>query len=67
MAAKGETAEDRRILWTTYDNLKTWFDNWEHDLVELGFATKDASGHVVIPEEQLSRIINMDETCLSLD
>jgi len=61
MVAKGETAEDRRILWITYDNLRTWFNNWENDLFELGFATKDTNnGQVIIPEEQLSRIISMD-------
>ena len=24
--------EERRIIWTTYNNIKSWFDNWEHDL-----------------------------------
>ena len=67
LASKSETAEDRRIKWTTYDNLKTWFGNWSADLVELGFAEVKADGDVVIPEAQLNRIINMDETCLSLD
>jgi hypothetical protein len=33
---KCKTVEDRRIRWTTYKNLCLWFDNWEHDLIELG-------------------------------
>ena len=59
--------EERRIRWTTYHNIKSWFDNWGHDLVELGFATKSYDGSVEIPNNQLQRIINIDETCLTLD
>lgn len=66
-ASKCNFAEDRRIQWTTKKNLSVWFDNWGNDLVELGFATRDASDSVVIPEEQLKNIVNFDETCLSLD
>ena len=33
------------------------------DLVELGFATRDADGKI----EQLYSILNFDETCLSVD
>ena len=45
-----------------------WFNNWAHDLVELGFATKlNDDGEIHIPDDQLGRIINFDETCLSLD
>ena len=66
-ADKSVPVEDRRIRWTTYTNLKTWFDNWSRDLIELGFATADKMGHAVIPEEQLNNIVNIDETCLSLD
>ena len=45
-----------------------WFNNWGHDLVELGLATKlNDDGNIHIPDEQLGRIINFDETCLSLD
>ena len=24
--------EQRRILWTSYNNMIMWFDNWERDL-----------------------------------
>ena len=39
-------AEDRRVRWTTYQNLKLWFDSWEKFLVEFGFATYDADGEL---------------------
>ena len=49
----------------------SWFENWEYDLVELGFATRDANGKVSITEEdeaELVRIANeeidMSETYL---
>ena len=47
-----------------------WFDNWEHDLMELGFAVcNPTSGKIHIPEDQLGNIDigNFDETCLNLD
>ena len=59
--------EDRRILWTTSENISSWFANWEFDLVDLGFAVRNADGKVTIPDKQLYYIINFDETCLSLD
>jgi hypothetical protein len=52
---RSNNAEQRRIMWTTYYNLKSWFDNWERDLLELGFATK-VDGKTIIPEDQLARI-----------
>jgi len=60
-------AEDRRVRWTTHANISSWFDNWEFDLVDLGFAVRAADGKVTILDEQLRFIINFDETCLSLD
>ena len=65
---KGHKAEDRRVRWTKYKNILMWFDNWEHDLVELGTAVRNPiSSKVMITEEQLKNISNFDETCLSLD
>ena len=65
---KCKSVEDRRVWWTTYKNLCLWFDNWEHDLVELGFAHRDPQPQqVCIPEDQLRNILNFDETCLSLN
>jgi len=67
-AGKLHSQEARRIQWTTYSNLKMWFDNWGRDLVELGFAIKlNDDGDVHIPDAQLGRIINFNETCLSMD
>ena len=66
LCGKTQTAEDRRIKWTTYTNIKMWFDNWARDLLELGFAEK-VDGIIVIPQEQLKNIINFDETCICLD
>ncbi len=67
-AGKVFSQEARRIQWTTAKNLSMWFDNWEHDLVQLGFATMIGNtGNIHIADDQLERIINFDETCLSLD
>ena len=66
-AGKVVKVEERQIRWTTYGNLKLWFDSWETDLLQLGFAEQDDKGTMVIPEEQMKRILNLDETCLSLD
>jgi|EP01082_Thalassiosira_pseudonana_P008128 hypothetical protein len=65
-AGRSNNAEQRRIMWTTYYNLKSWFDNWESDLLKLGFAKKE-EGKTVIPKDQLARILNVDETCLVMD
>jgi hypothetical protein len=67
VVGKGKNAEDRRIKWTTYYNLKTWFESWQEDLIELGFAHYDEENKVVIPSDKLARILNVDETCLVLD
>ncbi len=61
---KSHNAEDMHIIWTNHRNITIWFDNWEHDLVELGFAVCDATiGKIHIPEE----IGNFDKTCLNLE
>ena len=39
----------------------------EEDIIALEFGTPDGTGKVHIPPEQLERIGNFDETCLSLD
>ena len=64
---KVNNAEERRVRWTTYFNIKSWFDNWEKDLVKLGFAFTNDNDNTVIPDEQLERILNIDETCLVMD
>jgi hypothetical protein len=67
LAGKVNAVEQRRIMWTSYKNLRMWFNNWFKDIEDLGFARRDNAGNLVIPEEQLSRILNVDETCLSVD
>ncbi len=68
-ATKSTNAEDRRICWTTNRNLSSWFDNWEDDLVEQGFADCNLITNKIssLQPNQLKRILNFDETCLSLD
>lgn len=41
VVGKGQNVEDRRVKWTTYYNLKTWFNSWQKELIELGFAHFD--------------------------
>jgi hypothetical protein len=36
---KARDAEDRRICWMTHKNILMWFDNWEEDIIALGFGT----------------------------
>ncbi len=66
-SGKVKNAEERRVRWTTYYNIKSWFDNWENDLVKLGFASRNDNDNIVIPDEQLKRILDIDETCLVMD
>ena len=65
-AEKMNCAEDRRIHWTTFQNLDLWF-GWEMFVVEYGFVTINSDGSLYFPDKMKARIINMDETCLSLD
>ncbi len=55
---------------TTFNNLNDWFDSWEAFVLSQGFATKingESGEEVIFTEEQKRRIINIDETNLSLD
>ncbi len=45
--------EERRIRWTTYNIMKSWFENCENDLLALGFARIGENGEVDIPKNQL--------------
>ena len=67
LAEKSQSVEQRRIMWTSYTNLRMWFNNWFKDIEQLGFARRNSDGERVIPDDQLSRILNVDETCLSVD
>jgi len=35
---KSNNLEERHVCWTTYFNIKSWFDYWERSLLGLGFA-----------------------------
>ena len=65
---KVKCTEERRVKWTTFQNLDLWFDSWEKVLDELGFFEVDAAtGKKLIPERKLRDIVNFNETCLSLN
>ena len=69
--------EQRRVEWTTFHNLQKWFDTLENQLLKLGFAraktaeenksNRPEEGSVIISVEQRERIINLDESALTLD
>jgi len=59
--------EERRLLWTTYDNLHTWFMSFKEFCFKFEFATPNCNGDAVFLLEMLRRIGNLDETELSLD
>jgi len=69
---KSETMEERRVRWTTYQNLKSWGDSAKEIIIELGFgrcSTSDDNipGEIFFYEGQLERIVNFDETRITLD
>ena len=59
--------EYQQKQWKTYGNINLFFDTWDKDLVELGFAYRDDEEKIVITDEKLGKIINFDESCISLD
>jgi hypothetical protein len=70
---KANVMEQRRVMWTNSYNLDIWYTTWSETLVELGFARPKTDedvgviGELVFDDEQLRRIINMDETDGSID
>lgn len=70
---KHNVQEKRRAEWTTYQNLNVWFDMWRDFVVDKGFARlatddeKNGGLDVVFHNGQDRRVINIDETDLSLD
>jgi hypothetical protein len=70
---KANKAEERRVAWTTYSNLNTWFDSWARHLVEFETARPvtpedvDNEGELFFFLGQKDRIINLDETNIELD
>ena len=65
--SKEQVREMRRLIWCTPGNLQDCFDEWEGFVITNGFATRNETGDVIFTEDQKRRIINIDETNLSLD
>ena len=64
--------EHRRLQWTTHQNLDLWFSTWKSTLIDLEFGrealvTDNVEGEIFFFENQVNRIINVDETDGSLD
>ena len=38
VATANTTMEKRRLVWSTYNNINTWFEQMKTDLINLGFA-----------------------------
>ena len=67
-AGMSTPVEERHLRWTTRSNLLNWFENFKAFLVELDFAgIDDEGGELTFTEEQLRRIMNIDETELALN
>ena len=58
----GSNIEERRVMWTTYNNINMWFG---FARVKLG--TEPGEGELVFFPNQLNCILNLDESGLSLD
>ncbi len=58
--------KERRILWTTYANLLAWFNNFKIFLIKFGFSGVGGDGEPIFDEEMKRRILNVDETEISL-
>jgi hypothetical protein len=59
--------EERRLLWTTYNNLHTLFMSFKEFCFKFEFAMPNCHGDAVFSPEMLHCIANINETELSLD
>ena len=66
--------EQRRLLWTRYDNINKWLDTLKSFFVEKCFAQlvvdeedDNVIGELVFFQSQLHRILNLDESEVSTD
>jgi len=68
---KASKQEARRIMFTTYHNLSMWFDSWENFIVKEGFGRRKTDADIGVEGSlvyyDVDRLINFDETRLSLD
>ena len=60
--------EERRLRWTTYNNINIWFDTMKTFFIEKGFAREksdkdgDVKGELVYFHSQIEIILNLDES-----
>jgi len=59
-------------MWMTYQNLDLWFTTWKRTLIQLEFGREATSadnveGEVFFYANQMTQIVNLDETDGSLD
>jgi hypothetical protein len=61
--------KERRLMWTTYDNLFNWFMLFKAFLLKYGFATpgNDSKHHPIFNKAMLRCIINVNKTKILLD
>jgi hypothetical protein len=50
-----------------FQNLSLWFNSWEVFIVEYGFTTINVNSKLIFKENIKYCILNMGNTCLSLD
>ena len=62
--------EKRRLLWSMYNSINTWFKLLKKELIAMGFARaataedgdKDEGGELIFFPGQLDRTLNIDES-----
>ena len=67
--------EKRRLLWSMYNSINTWFKLLKKELIAMGFARaataedgdKDEGGELIFFPGQLDRTLNIDESEVSTD
>ena len=64
--------EKRQLVWSTYNNINTWFEKMKDELIVLGFAClptieEDVEGELVFLPSQRDRILNIDESEVTTD
>ena len=64
--------EKQRLVWSTYNNINTWFKQMKKKLIELYFARArttedDVVGELVFFDGQLDQIFNIDEIEVTTD
>ena len=64
--------EKRQLVWSTYNNINTWFEKMKDELIVLGFAClptieEDVEGELVFLPSQCDQILNIDESEVTTD